>query len=238
MASGTHQGSQQRVAPREPRTAASVFHLTFHGIGTPGRAVGAGERRVWLRQEKFLAILDGIVGRPEITVTFDDGNASDADIALPALIERELRATFFVVADRINRPGYASTGDLQRMIEAGMTVGSHGLSHRSWRRLGDTELASELVRSRDLISDAAGTSIEFAACPFGAYDRRVLRNLRALGFSRVYTSDGGRANPTSWLQPRTSLREHDDVTIIDAITASCRREDIVRGMKRRVKAWR
>jgi len=35
-----------------------------------------------------------------VQLSFDDGNRSDVGIALPALLERELSATFFVVAGR------------------------------------------------------------------------------------------------------------------------------------------
>ena len=44
-----------------------------------------------------------------------------------------------------------------------------------------------------------------AACPFGEYDRNVLNSLRQAGYRRVFTSDGGTASETRWLQARTTL---------------------------------
>ena len=52
------------------------------------------------------------------------------------------------------------------------------------------------------------------AIPFGSYDRHVLRWLRAVGVTRAYTSDGGRARPDAWLQARTSLRHDMDAAWI------------------------
>jgi hypothetical protein len=46
-----------------------------------------------------------------------------------------------------------------------------------------------------------------AACPFGAYDRRVLGALRSNGYQWVFTGDGGPARPDRWLQARTSLNK-------------------------------
>jgi peptidoglycan/xylan/chitin deacetylase (PgdA/CDA1 family) len=85
-----------------------VLNLTFHGIGEPPAAVGVDERDVWLSEADFVAALDAIRTLPEATVSFDDGNASDLRIALPALRERGIGATFFVVAARLGEPDYLS----------------------------------------------------------------------------------------------------------------------------------
>ena len=39
-----------------------------------------------------LGLLDAAVGRPDVIVTFDDGNLSDLEIGLPRLLERGLSA--------------------------------------------------------------------------------------------------------------------------------------------------
>ncbi|MFZ0376580.1 MAG: polysaccharide deacetylase family protein, partial [Solirubrobacteraceae bacterium] len=78
-----------------------AINLTFHGIGRPERPLGRGEGDVWVSEARFLSLLDVAASRDDVRITFDDGNASDIEIALPALRERELSATFFVVADRL-----------------------------------------------------------------------------------------------------------------------------------------
>ena len=88
-----------------------------------------------------------------------------------------------------------------------MTIGCHGMRHRAWRGLDDAALREELV---DAKADARGASsarpVTQAACPFGSYDRRVLRALRGAGYRHVYTSDRGTAAPGDWLQARNSVR--------------------------------
>ena len=82
-----------------------ILNFTFHGIGDPPVAVSDAEHDVWLSQADFADALSAIRWLPSrSTVSFDDGNASDLEIALPALLERGMSATFFVVADRLGQP--------------------------------------------------------------------------------------------------------------------------------------
>ena len=117
-----------------------VLNLTFHGIGEPPASVGVAERDVWLSEADFAASLDAIGTLPQATVSFDDGNASDLEIALPALRERGIGATFFVVAGRLGEPDYLSAEDLRALREEGMTIGLHGMHHQRWRGLSDEEI--------------------------------------------------------------------------------------------------
>jgi peptidoglycan/xylan/chitin deacetylase (PgdA/CDA1 family) len=196
-----------------------VLNLTFHGIGDPPATVGVAERDVWLSEADFAASLDAIRTLPEATVSFDDGNASDLQIALPALRERDISATFFVVVARLGEPGYLSAGDLRRLREEGMRIGLHGMHHQRWRGLSDDGLDEEISVARQRLEDAAGAPLDAAACPFGAYDRRVLAHLRRAGFGAVFTSDGGWASRGAWLQARNTLRAGDGAAAVAALAA-------------------
>jgi hypothetical protein len=48
--------------------------------------------------------------------------------------------------------------------------------------------------------------VESASCPFGDYDRRVLKELRRIGYRFIYTSDGGAATEAQWLRARITVR--------------------------------
>jgi len=222
----------------EPSSAVRI--LTFHGVGTQPAHLDPGERRVWLDEDRFAAVLDAVRTLPQVRLTFDDGNASDFERALPCLAERGLRAEFFVCAGRLGSPGYLDGRRLRELAEAGMHIGSHGWSHRSWRTCSEAELRVELVRSREVLADAVGRPVTSAACPFGGYDRRVLRALRAAGYERVYTSDAGPARRGDWLQPRTTvLGEHrpEDVRqLVQTLPAAPRRA--LRRLKLVAKRWR
>jgi peptidoglycan/xylan/chitin deacetylase (PgdA/CDA1 family) len=196
-----------------------VLNLTFHGIGEPPAAVGVAERDVWLSEPDFVASLDAIRTLPEATVSFDDGNASDLQIALPALRERGISATFFVVAGRLGEPDYLSAEDLRTLRDERMTIGLHGMHHQGWRGLSDDDLDEEISVARRRLEDAAGARLDAAACPFGAYDRRVLARLRRAGFAAVFTSDGGWATRDAWLQARNTFRAGDGAAAVATIAA-------------------
>lgn len=196
-----------------------VLNFTFHGIGEPPTAVGDAERDVWVAQPEFIAALDAIGAHDNTTVSFDDGNASDVAIALPALVERGVAGHFFVVAERIGSPGYLSASDLRTLREAGMRIGLHGMRHRPWRGLPDDELDEEIRDAKRVLEAEIDGPVSAAACPFGSYDRRVLRRLRGAGFERVFSSDGGWASASSWLQPRNTLKAGTGAADVDEIAA-------------------
>jgi peptidoglycan/xylan/chitin deacetylase (PgdA/CDA1 family) len=213
--------------------------LTFHGVGTPPRPLAQGEAGVWVDTPDFENALDRLAGRTDVKVTFDDGNASDIDVALPALLVRGLVATFFVVARRIGEPGYVDADGVRELVTRGMAVGTHGFAHRDWRAEDDSELGREIDDARRELEAIAGRRVSAAACPFGSYDRRVLRRLREADFEHVYTSDGGWVNEKSWLQPRNTLRNGQAASTVDSLLAGpAPRDQFVRVLRRTVKRWR
>ncbi|WP_146346327.1 polysaccharide deacetylase family protein [Phaeobacter marinintestinus] len=181
--------------------------VIFHGIGTPGRRLEPGEDVYWLTRSDFRDVLDQIVAmgpdRPEIT--FDDGNASDAEIALPELNARGLKATFFVLTNRLGRPGALAERDVAAMAQAGHQIGLHGHSHLDWRRLNQAGRIAEFRTARQTLEALSGSEITKAAAPFGYYDRAVISHLISEGFSALYTSDYGRVRQGNFIRPRNCI---------------------------------
>jgi peptidoglycan/xylan/chitin deacetylase (PgdA/CDA1 family) len=197
-----------------------AINLTFHGVGEPSRRLGRNEDEVWIGVDPFLSMLDAVAERRDLRLTFDDGNSSDLEHALPALRKRGLTGTFFVVAGRLGTPGFLDERGVEALAGAGMRIGCHGMRHRPWRRLDDRALREELVDARRLLEAVVGAPITEAACPYGSYDRRVLRALRACGYERVYTSDRGTTRPDLWLQARNTVHQGDGAGLVERIVSS------------------
>lgn len=218
-----------------------VLNLCFHGIGRPRRDLEEDEDLIWVDEAQFDELLDIVCRYPSIRLTFDDGNASDAAIALPALRRRSLTAGFFVISGRLDQPGSLSSAEVRTLAREGMTVGSHGIRHVPWRAVEDEELRRELAESAEAIGAAAGQPIRTVAFPFGSYDRRVLSAVRRHGFSRAYTVDGGSARLDAWLQSRYTVRAADTPADIERLACSPRGGAVpaaVRTAKSFVKRWR
>ena len=171
--------------------------FTFHGVGPVCRALDDGEESVWLEAAHFAEILDAIADLDNVRITFDDANASDAGIALPALRRRGLSATFFLVAARVDRQAFIDTAGVHALAAAGMGIGTHGLTHVDWRSLPTPELRRELTESQERLETLAQRRIDEASCPFGSYDRRVLATLRACGIRKTTPATGPQARVTA-----------------------------------------
>jgi peptidoglycan/xylan/chitin deacetylase (PgdA/CDA1 family) len=219
----------------------AVVNVCFHGVGTPEGDIEPEAVEYFVSRSVFLAVLDEITEYPgTVQLSFDDGFASDIEVALPALRERGLSAAFFPLAGRLGRPGHVAPADLHTLAAAGMAIGSHGMRHRSWRGLDPESSAEEFIAARSVIAEAAGVQVQSVACPFGAYDRNVLSALRRCGYTQVFTSDRRRARPGSWLQPRYSVVGNDTArTVKDNILAPRPyRERLRRTVAGYMKAWR
>lgn len=188
--------------------------LNFHGIGRCNRPFEAGEQDVWVDEAKFSEFLNEIAAQDRCEITFDDGNKSDVEIALPALLSNGLRGKFFILTGRIGAPGFLDERDIQLLRASGMAVGLHGRDHVSWRAADDRVLEREINESKSILASVTGSPVTEAACPFGDYGRRALNRLRSAGFEAVYTSDGGVADTGSWLRPRRTVRSTDRPELI------------------------
>jgi peptidoglycan/xylan/chitin deacetylase (PgdA/CDA1 family) len=219
-------------------TGRSIVNITIHGVGPAGRELDSGEEQVWVSIGQLERLLDAVVDRADVRLTFDDGNASDVEIALPRLVERGLTAEFFLLAGMLGESGRVDRAGVRALLDAGMAIGSHGWAHRDWRRLDEAQAREELHDAHRVLGELTGRAVSRVAIPFGSYDRHVLRRLRSAEVTCAYTSDGGRVRPDAWLQARTSLRHDMDAAwiarLLDPHTPLTRRarSGVARAVKR------
>jgi peptidoglycan/xylan/chitin deacetylase (PgdA/CDA1 family) len=218
--------------------AKRVFNLTFHGIGEPGPTIEEVDRRYWLNVSAFERVLKRVAPWPDVRITFDDGNQSDLAVAVPRLLKFGLRGRFFIVAARVGKAGCMGVSELRELLTAGMEIGSHGMQHRSWRRLRGDDLRQEIQGAKALLEDMLGIPITQAACPLGEYDRIVLRWLAKSGFTRVYTSDRGWARPEAWLQPRNTVTAATNTRDLEAVRSWFWPRQLAHRVKLTLKRWR
>src|SRR6476660_3636004 len=149
--------------------ARTLVNLTVHGIGTPPRLLDPGEERTWVSVEQFERVVDVAADRDDVRLTFDDGNASDLEVALPRLLERGLTAEFFLAAGLLDQPGRITADGVGELLKAGMLIGSHGWAHRDWRRLDDRQAVEEIDDARSMLAGLTNRQVSRVSIPFGSY---------------------------------------------------------------------
>ncbi|MCB0163488.1 MAG: polysaccharide deacetylase family protein [Anaerolineae bacterium] len=142
---------------------------------------------------KWSQLISGDIKKSEtlFALTFDDGFESDVTQVLPVLQKHKLPATFFISPDLIGQPGYLTWKHVRILAEAGMTIGSHTLTHAWLPELSSREIKDELSISRKMLEDNIGAPINMLSVPGGFYNDRVLEIAKETGYILVGTSDYG-----------------------------------------------
>ncbi len=133
----------------------------------------AAEGFTTLSMAELLQWHQGAVELPErpIVLSFDDGHRSNAELALPELRSRGQKAIFFITVSRVEADAWVTWDDLRVLLDAGMEVGSHSLTHRPPSSLSRDELRRELAESKRILEEGLGVAVEFVSSPTG-YDSR------------------------------------------------------------------
>lgn len=176
--------------------------LIFHDVA-PYDYCRFEEQMRWLSRSwkfvtpaQFSALAAGsepIKGR-NLLITFDDGFASNREIAEKVLNPMSIQAIFFVVSDFIAMEDEAiakkfiadniclgvyadplpahwknmSWNDLEALLEQGHIIGGHTKSHARLSDIVDPKiLQDEIVRSADIVSGKLGTPVDHFAYTFG-----------------------------------------------------------------------
>jgi peptidoglycan/xylan/chitin deacetylase (PgdA/CDA1 family) len=155
-----------------------------------------------------------------VSITFDDGLASQFTYAFPLLQAQGLRATFFIVTNYIGYLSYIDEWDLGEYTADGQEIGSHTESHHDLTKLKTNQLYTELSQSQLMLHDLTGQEVAALAYPFGSYDSTVIAatddfyiaartaNSNALNASTpnfyelnvIWPNEGGTANVIPYLQ--------------------------------------
>jgi peptidoglycan/xylan/chitin deacetylase (PgdA/CDA1 family) len=103
-----------------------------------------------------------------IMLNFDDGFASVYNFGLPIFEKYNIKTTQYIICGKIkeNQTNYMSWDDIQKMVNAGHDIQSHGMSHLSVNGLSETQLESEFGQNViDCFKNHGITDIRAASLP-------------------------------------------------------------------------
>jgi len=139
--------------------------------------------------------LDDVVGLLEsgdpvdgryFCITFDDGFKNGFTNAAPILVDHGAPGAFFLATRYIGAEPerdrdlllaffdhgrtlveFLSWEDCRRMADAGMTIGSHTVSHARLAQLKEDDVMDEMIRSKETIEKELGRTCVHFCAPFG-----------------------------------------------------------------------
>ena len=99
----------------------------------------------------FYGFVYQAMGRPTLSITYDDGTVGQYDNAAPELDARSLSATFAVITGSVGNSSSMTTTMLQDLISRGHTVCSHTHNHVKLSTVADSVIRSEMTLSHDFL---------------------------------------------------------------------------------------
>jgi peptidoglycan/xylan/chitin deacetylase (PgdA/CDA1 family) len=186
------------AAPAAGKAGSFVLHvpiLMYHRI-VPSAEAGNSLSRLVVPPAIFAAQLDALklAGWHTITlgtlandlqarvkpaqrtfvITIDDGWDDGYTYALPILAQHGFVATYFVIAGRIDRPGFLTSTHLQAIVAAGDEIGDHTMDHVHLPTQPAAKLPYEIDAAAARIAQVTGHWPESFAYPYGSVNSRVV----------------------------------------------------------------
>jgi peptidoglycan/xylan/chitin deacetylase (PgdA/CDA1 family) len=137
-------------------------------------------------------LIDGrLAGRQlPFLVTVDDGGVSYYTTIAERLEQRGWRGHCFVSTDFIGQRGFLSRDQIRTLAGRGHVIGSHSASHPArFSALPFGDMVSEWARSRQMLEDILGQSVDIASVPGGYFSSAVARAAREAGIRVLFTSE-------------------------------------------------
>lgn len=212
----------------------TALALTFHGILSPSfpsniardtfikRYIITSERfeqTTELIQPDLSCTISELIRKREghwLVLTFDDGLISDFDIAFPALLRHGLKATFLINSDNVGQEGYCNRAQLKTMAEAGMEIGSHGVTHRYLTTMSRIEAIRELYESKERLENEIEVEVTSFAPVGGHYRNWMCEVAHEAGYRAFATMIPGKTqvgNEPALLR-RNQIQAHHDANHI------------------------
>ncbi len=215
------------------RVKTLIYHNILPDVGEVPPAIMPEQfeaHLVYLKQHYQVVSLsqageyDGLrADRVNVVLTFDDGFINNYQYAFPLLRKHGLSACFFIItncantgavpkfAKRYMREGVVSTDYstlslevIREMAAAGMTFGTHSLSHEDYAQLDRAAGDADAIASREQLAACTGLPITMLAFPWGRSHPGQAEALRS-DFSRIFTTQHGFNSPEDWLIRRNEV---------------------------------
>jgi len=144
-----------------------------------------------------------------ILITFDDGFINNYEVAMPILLDFGINAYFFLISDCVEEgvvpcfikrqypnhdciPEFRTVNKIQvkEMLQKGMNIGSHTISHNDLSKFSITEAVYDADKSKKYLKTILENNVESFAFPWGFYKEEQLPSIKKI-FRRIFTVKHG-----------------------------------------------
>lgn len=127
-----------------------------------------------------------------IALTFDDGYQDFYDQVFPLLKEYQVKATVYVIVNKVGQPGYLKEEQLKELVDSGLVeIGSHTFNHLDLKKISLAAAKYEIAGSKLELGRLSGQPILTFAYPFGRYHLEHLRIVQEAGYQAAISVDSG-----------------------------------------------
>jgi peptidoglycan/xylan/chitin deacetylase (PgdA/CDA1 family) len=149
---------------------------------------------------EVLTLDEVLAGKKGVALTFDDGFKDCMEYALPTLRALRFPATFFIVAGAVGGTDGWMRGtpmpeerivdwsDLRELLGAGMTIGSHSMTHAALT-------PAEIADSKRVLEERLSVPVRHFAYPRGEYTPEAVGWVRQAGYAAGWATKGGSDAP-------------------------------------------
>ncbi|WFP51649.1 polysaccharide deacetylase family protein [Methylomonas sp. EFPC3] len=149
-----------------------------------------------------------LLPKKSVVLTFDDGYKDNYEGAFLPLVERDMKASWFITTDCIG--GHAhwlggqsqqtrmlDPGQLLEMHSAGMEIASHTHSHPDLSLLNHDQQLAEFDQAKTLLEQLLTAPVTSLAYPFGRFNADSLAAAELAGYKLACTTQPGWREPDS-----------------------------------------
>lgn len=154
----------------------SIFFLGGANVNTMEMTAGV---------DKLVPIYSVETNKQRISLTINCAwNADDIDQILGVLDKCNVKATFFMVGDWVDK----FPDDVKKIAEAGHEIANHSNTHPHVNSLSYEENVEEVIKCSEKIKSLTGKEVNLYRAPYGEYNNTVIQAAEDNGYKVIQWS--------------------------------------------------
>ncbi len=113
-----------------------------------------------------------------VSISLDDGWASQYNLAFPLLQQSGMKATYYVTTGLLGQASYFSQSDVTTLAQAGEQIADHTITHPHLTQITASEVEHEIHDSQITLQGLSHQTVNDIASPYGETNIPVLNQIK------------------------------------------------------------